>query len=218
MASKNNKTNVGEMLTKRTGGIKKYLTDPTVAIPINGKQCHPADVLAIFQADVDARAGVDNAHASVKASITARKTADANRRAADAALKSYVVQLYGATSVEAQEFGYPPPKSGTKSVATKQAAIEKSAATRAARGTIGSAQKAEISGTTIVFSSPEAAAAAAAHSVAPAAGAPVVQPAPAGDATAVAAKAATAAPAPAAATPAVNGAGAGNGASGASHQ
>jgi hypothetical protein len=173
MASKNSKTSISDMLTKRTGAITTYLTDPNVTIPIAGKQCHPQDVLAIFQADQTARAGLDNAHASVTSFIAACKTADANRRAADAALKSYVVQLYGATSVQAQAFGYPAPKPAVKSVATKQAAIEKSAATRAVRGTKGSAQRAELTGTTEVYATPEAAAAAASQAVAPAAGAPV---------------------------------------------
>ena len=198
MASKNSKTTVGDMLTKRTAGIKKYMTDPTVTIPVGGKQLHPPDILGIFQADIDARAAVDTAHASVKSTITGRKTADANRRTADTALKGYIVNLYGATSVEAQEFGYPPPKPRTKTVATKQAAIEKAAATRAARGTMGTAQKADITGTVPVFASPEAAAAAAKHAVAPVAGAPVAQPpvAAAGDGHA----------APPAATPVLNGA------------
>jgi hypothetical protein len=196
MASKNSSTTINDMLSKRVAGIKKYLTDPNTTILYAGKQLHPPEILAVFQTDVDARAAVDTAHATVKSTITARKTADANRRPIDTALKGYIVNLYGATSVEAQEFGYPPPKPRTKTVAVKQAAIEKAAATRAARGTMGTVQKAEITGTVPVFSSPEAAAAAAKQAVSPVAGAPVVQPAVAGDGHA----------APPAATPVVNGA------------
>jgi hypothetical protein len=174
MSTKQNNSTVSEMLTKRIGGIKKYLTDPNTVIPIAGKQCHPSDVLALFQGDVDARAAVDTAHAGVTSAIAGRKTADANRRDADSALKTFIVHLYGATSVQAQEFGYPPPKPRSTTVAAKAAAIQKGAATREARGTKGSVQKAEITGTMLVFSSPEAAAAAAKHAVGPAAGAPVV--------------------------------------------
>jgi hypothetical protein len=195
MSTKQNNTTVSDLLNKRVGGIKKYLTDPNTVIPIGGKQCHPADVLAFFQEDIDARAAVDGARASVVATIATRKTADADRRTADSALKSYVTHLYGATSTEAQEFGYPPPKTRTTTVATKATAIQKSAATRAARNTMGSAQKALISGTALVYTSTEAAAAAAAKVPPPAAGAP--EPAPH----------TPPAPAPAAAVNGTNGAG-----------
>jgi hypothetical protein len=219
MASKNSSTTISDLLSRRIAGIKKYLTDPNVVIPVGGKQCHPADVQAIFQADVDARTAVDTAHATVTSAIADRKTADAERRTADSALKSYVVHLWGPTSIEAQEFGYPPPKPRTKTVATKQAAIEKAAATRAARGTKGSVARTEVSGTTLVYSSPEAAAAAAAHSVAPAAGAPVAKSAPAGEATPPAASPAVTPAVVPVVTPAVTpaGNGASNGAGGASH-
>ena len=173
MSTQKNNTTVTALLTSRIAGITKYLTDPAIVVPVSGKACHPADLLAIFRQDVDARVAVDVAHASVKSSIAGRKTADATRRAADSALMSYVTHLFGPTSTEAQAFGYPAPKPPTRTVANKTAAIQKGAATRAARGTKGKAQLALIKGTTEVYVSPEAAAAAAQHVPAPAAGAPV---------------------------------------------
>jgi hypothetical protein len=197
MSTKQNNSTISELLAKRLGGIKKYLTDPNIVIPVGGKPCHPADVLAFFQHDLDAREAVDVAHATVKSTIADRKIADTDRATADSALKSYVVHLYGATSTEAQAFGYPPPKPKTTTVATKAAAIQKSAATRAARGTKGSVQKADVSGTALVYSSAEAAAAAEAKVPPPAAGAPVTGEGHASPAAPPAA--------PPAATPAANG-------------
>jgi hypothetical protein len=167
-----NNANISDLLNKRIAGIKKYLTKASTEIWMNGKECHPADILEFFQTDLDARAAVDAAHAAVKTAITARKTADANRRSADDALKAWFTNRFGVHSAEAQELGYSPPKPKTKDVKTKAAAIQKSAATRAARHTMGKVQKLDISGTKLVYSSQEAAAAAAKASVAPVASAP----------------------------------------------
>jgi hypothetical protein len=160
MSQKSNVTIVDDCTT-RIAGIHRYL-DPNADIPVAGKLAKPAEFAAVFQADVDQRRLVDTLQAQVKSALAVRETKDAERHVYDVALKAYVSQRFGVDSTEAHDLGYPPPKPKTKTAETKAAAAKKSEATRAARHTLGSQQKALLKGTAEVAVTPEQAAALAA--------------------------------------------------------
>jgi hypothetical protein len=152
---------LSNLCARRISGIDVHMTDPGTVVPVDGAMCTPADLRAIFQRDLDAHHAVEHARAVLLTAIEDRKKADAERKKVDVVLKGWVQNRYGASSTEAQAFGYEPPKPRTTTVATKVVAIQKSAATRAARRTMGRAQRAMIKGTALVYVSQEAAAAAA---------------------------------------------------------
>jgi hypothetical protein len=78
------------------------------------------------------------------------------RRAADRALKPWVVNEFGAESQQAHDFGFPPAKAPTRSVENKAEAKALAEATRKARHTMGSRQKEKVRGTIGVPTEPAA--------------------------------------------------------------
>ena len=123
-------------------------------ISVNGTTYKASDVIAMYQACLDARATLDTQRAQVKATQKVRAAAETQRRAADRALKPWVINQFGADSQEATDFGFPPAKKATRSVENKTNAVALSKATRAARHTMGKVQKEKIKGTIVVPAAP----------------------------------------------------------------
>ncbi len=69
-------------------------------------------------------------------------------------LKAWVVNQYGATSKEAHDFGFPPPKKPVRTVSSKATAVERNLATREARHTMGPKKRLEVKGTMVVLTAP----------------------------------------------------------------
>jgi hypothetical protein len=89
----------------------------------------------------------------------ATKVAQATRAKAavlTGSLKTYVVAHFGENSPVLADFGFAPRKVGQKTVAQKLQSVEKQLATRAARHTMGSRQKAAIHGSITQTPSPAA--------------------------------------------------------------
>jgi hypothetical protein len=173
MAARLTNAEVINASTMRLNVIGTYLTNPKTEIPIAGERLKPAGLAAIFQGSLDTRAAVAALEAQLKAARSMRDEAEAKRIAAETALGAWVPNYFGADSNEAHAFGYGPRKVGEKSVETKKQAIERNKATRKARHTMGSKQKAKIKGTTVVLD-------ASADPTAADANAPAPAPAPAG--------------------------------------
>ena len=81
--------------SRRLAAMKKYVTGRKVTIPLAGKLLTPAQVAAIFQDILDTQAAVARQLAAYKGAITARDAAETRRLAADAAMKSWILQLFG---------------------------------------------------------------------------------------------------------------------------
>jgi len=79
------------------------------------------------------RGDVDDSEA-----VKAAKSARANAKTLESALKQYVLAHFGDTNPAIADFGYSPRKVAQKSVAEKHESVEKQLATRAARHTMGS--------------------------------------------------------------------------------
>ena len=138
---------------QRLIALKKFVKTKT-AMTVSGKQMKLADLTAIYQAAIDTRTALVPQRAAFEESLAARDSAEVLRRATDKALKAWVVNEFGANSQEAQEFGFLPTKIGEASAATKATAVEKSLATRVARGTKGKRQREKIKGTIVAPAAP----------------------------------------------------------------
>jgi hypothetical protein len=181
---------VVDTCTKRVTALKAHVSNKA-EIPIAGKAYKAAAVVGIYQTSLDIRAALSTKRADVKATIVESVNAEVLRRAADRALKGWVVNTYGADSQQAHDFGFPPPKAPARTVENKAEAKLLAEATRKARHTMGKKQKLQVKGTLPV---PTVPAAPAPQTVQAAAPAVVSTPAP------VAAAPAPVAPAPAPAT------------------
>jgi hypothetical protein len=132
--------------SRRLAAMKKYVKGRKVTIPLAGKLLTPVQVAAIFQDVLDTQAAVAQTLAAYKGAITARDAAEKRGLAADEAMKSWMLQLFGDGSTEATEFGYAARKKPQISAEDRAKAVELRLATREARGTRGKKQKLKIRG------------------------------------------------------------------------
>lgn len=138
--------NKGERLDsnrKVEAGVSKYLKKDFV---LNGEKLSPKDISAAYQSEIDASDVVDQLALKLATARKAQHEMMARTSSITAAIKALVVSQYGAASPVLAEFGFSPRKVATKTVAEKMIAVEKTRATRAARHTMGSRQKAAIRG------------------------------------------------------------------------
>ena len=138
---------------QRLIALKKFVKTKT-AMTVGGEQMKLADLTAIYQAAINTRTSLVPQRAAYDKALAARDSAEVTRRATDKRLRAWVVNEFGADSQEAQEFGFLPTKIGEASAATKATAVEKSLATRVARGTKGKRQREKITGTIVAPAAP----------------------------------------------------------------
>ena len=200
----NNKPNDAKVLdscTTRLTALKQYVSSSKATIAIDGETHKVSEVIAMYQTCLDTRAALKTLRAQIKETLASRATAESVRRAADRALKPWVINQYGASSQQAHDFGFPPPKVPVRTVEEKADAVALSKATRKARHTMGSKQKQEIKGTIVAPTAP----AAPATNVIVVAQAPAIPATPVAQAPGVATPATVATPVNGAVTSAANG-------------
>lgn len=81
------------------------------------------------------------------ASVQTERQAEADIRPIRKGMQQYVASRYGADSLKMAEFGFTPVKARKTTVRTKAGALDKAAATRLARHTMGKKEKLAIHGT-----------------------------------------------------------------------
>ncbi len=143
-----------DMCTQRLHALKSHVPDVDVGIDINGTPHTAAGVVALYQDCLDVRAELTTLRAMLQATIARREQIEAKRRAADRALKPWVINKFGEGSAPAHDFGFPSPKVTELTVEQKALAVERRLATRKARHTMGKRQKEKIRG--VVASGSEA--------------------------------------------------------------
>jgi hypothetical protein len=126
-------------------GINGELGD-TTSFLIGGTTYAKADLIAHFQARIDAAKKTNTARAAFQATVASEQGVDATAEPLRAEFKVYLQGRFGKASTELQKFGYEPQKAPQRAAVTKAKAIAQSAATRAARGTIGKKAKSLIKG------------------------------------------------------------------------
>jgi hypothetical protein len=152
--TKSNKLSLVSTCTALVQGVNT-LTDTTFTL--DGQTVSKAAVLAPLNACIAAITATTTAHSNWTASVQAERTAVAAAVAMIAVLKPYLkVRLGKSNPVLKSEFGVAPAKAAKKPVAVKSAAIAKAKATRAARHTMGTKQRAGIKGAVATPPAPKA--------------------------------------------------------------
>jgi hypothetical protein len=131
---------------KMLAGAQQFLPKlPTLTV--GAQSFAPADVAAILQGLVASSQAVQTAAAAWAAAVRADRTQRAQAAPLVKAFKRVVQGMFPDSVDTLAVFGLQPVKVGTRTVATKAGAIDKSLATRKARHTMGKVQKADIHGT-----------------------------------------------------------------------
>jgi len=126
-------------------GIRKHFASvPTILL--GGKATKPTDAIATLQAAIDAIDAAASAEQAFHGAVAAQHTAIATSNALLGELKTLVQSQLGSSEGILGDFGFTIPKRQVPTEATKAAAVAKRAATRTARQTMGSRQKAKIKG------------------------------------------------------------------------
>jgi hypothetical protein len=165
--SKPSKTTITALNQKIIAALGSQLKT-NATITLGGEVYKAKDLQQQLQAEVDAAATTQSAKTAWQQAVLAETKAATQAASLRKTLRAYLIGTYGAKSATVAEFGYTP-KEPTVDVATKAAAIKKRAATRTARGTMGSRQKRGIKGTV-----PAASASAAAEASPPVQSVPAV--------------------------------------------
>jgi hypothetical protein len=161
---------------------------PGATMSVSGVATTSEQVVSTFAAHRAAMTATDAAKKAYHDAVAAERELYAKARAAAAALQLYIAAVCGANSPTAAALGFEPKPRAEPSAAVKRDAVEKRAATRQARHTMGKRQRAAVKGqpsaTASVAREPVAAAVALPDGVSvPAAAPAVVEPSgpPGGD-------------------------------------
>jgi hypothetical protein len=141
-----NNATVVETCTRRIRALSTYV-DGRTTLGINGRKHAHAEVVAVYERCVDARAKVATLRAQLAEALEEVGVAEVARMEADRALKAWVRGEFGVESTEANDFGFPAPKKPAMTADQKALAVARGKATRKARRTMGKKQKEEIRGT-----------------------------------------------------------------------
>jgi hypothetical protein len=126
-------------------GIQKYAANATFMVA--SQAITAAQAVTLFQTLHDTSAATDAAKAAWKQTLAADKVGEAQNGALAREIRDAIALMFSNAAATLQAFGLSPRKPPTPlSVAARAAANAKAKATREARGTKGSVQKAAITG------------------------------------------------------------------------
>lgn len=145
MSQKDNTVTDMQLDTKTMEGVDKHFSG-VATLSLGGTDMTPAQIKAVYQADIDAQKALDAARSQVKEMVAKKRQTRAGARANRKLLKAYVVGTMGAQAVVVlEDLGIEPPKPpGRKKVAVKAQAVAQAKATRGLRHTMGSREKLKI--------------------------------------------------------------------------
>ena len=127
----------------RINGVKKNSLG-LASITVDTVPYSPPQILAIYQADLDAQTAVATARTALAAVMAKAKPLRVTTAAFDKAFKRYVEGTYGSAPDLMNDFGVVIKVAAPRTAVQKAAAAAKAKATRALRHTMGSKQKAAI--------------------------------------------------------------------------
>jgi hypothetical protein len=140
-----NKTQRTNGNRKIVSGVQKHLNEP---ITMQGVQYTPGKLARMFQEGIALADASDAATKAWRMAVTAEQSKAVELADLQARLRTHVISVYGEDSAEFTDFGFVPRKVTTPDAATKAEAVVKRGKTRAARRTMGSRQRAEVTGET----------------------------------------------------------------------
>jgi|SRR5579883_1930631 len=129
---------------KLLAGVQKDLAN--ASFTVNDKPCTSQDVVKVLQGRIDKGLAVEAARAALQAAVKALRDERAQTGQFVSAFRAIVKGMFQSPETLA-DFGLSPRKSTKKTLDSKVTAVAKTKATRKARGTTGSKQKAKIKGT-----------------------------------------------------------------------
>jgi hypothetical protein len=147
MTANRNKTTRVDLIRKVKAGLAKYYG--TGNLVLAGTSFTPAALQQLLQGDIDANDASTQARAQWLNTVNVARDTDSTTDLVLRAIRTQVQSQYGeATNADTvlADFGYSPRKKVTTTVATRSTAVAKSLATREARHTMGSRQKAKVVG------------------------------------------------------------------------
>lgn len=131
-------------------GIDKHFQNVT-SVTLGGSTHTLVDLKQLIQTDISASDASVQAEASWRTDVQSERDSHAKVNPLLRLFKLYVIAQFGDTQNATEalaDFGWSPRKSTSKTIATKAGAVAKTAATRTARHTMGSKQKAQVTGET----------------------------------------------------------------------
>jgi hypothetical protein len=133
MAKKNSSfTDEQARATAAIAGIQKYYST-TATLIMAGTSYTPAQLIALLQAYVGAITALVALHAELHDAVVAGKTQKKQVNGVLSDLEAFVVNQFGSSASQLNDFGFTPRKKAVESAATKAAAQAKAKATRAAK-------------------------------------------------------------------------------------
>jgi hypothetical protein len=127
-------------------GVAKHL-EQGPKYPLGGKAYTKDEIVAVFQAHLDAIKQVAATRAAAAAAVVKERAAAARAHEVALLLKTVVHGLFGRSAKHWVDFGWElPKKPGPKTVQSKVEGASKGRATRAARHTMGKRQRKKIKG------------------------------------------------------------------------
>jgi hypothetical protein len=127
-------------------GIQKHLQN-AAPIGLDGTAYAPADLIKLFQSEIDAVNAAVSMRGTYKDAVTLERNVRAQVRRLRVAFQQFVRLLYGAASSKLADFGLAPTKTPKRTPTTSVTAAAKSKATRTARHTMGPKKKLAVKGT-----------------------------------------------------------------------
>jgi hypothetical protein len=153
-------------------GVQKFL-GKLAQLPVGSQMVTPDQIVQVYKDRLAAGQAVITAEAARAAAIAVEKDKRTSTAAFVRSFRRMLQGMFSASPDTLAVFHLTPVKAPKRTVATKSAAVAQSKATRAARGTKGKKQKAQIKGAVV-----EATNVAPAPAPAPATPAPTATPAP----------------------------------------
>jgi hypothetical protein len=126
-------------------GVQKFLMSYT-QLPIDGQSVTPAAIVTFLENRISANQAVVTAEAARAAALKNNVTVRSQTEGQAQSLRQIVLGMYSGAPDSLAVFGLKPRKASTETATTRAAAAVKAKATRAARHTMGSKQKAAITG------------------------------------------------------------------------
>jgi hypothetical protein len=131
--------------TARIAGFQKHFST-TASMSIGNASYTLAEVIQVYQNDLNADAAVAPALAAYRSAVATAQAARATTAAFDLKVRKFVIGSFGVPPGPAADFGIEATASHPPDAETKAQAVVKREATRKARQTMGSRQKLAITG------------------------------------------------------------------------
>jgi hypothetical protein len=144
MSTSNSKKNVIVKMQRLSAGLRQYLSGQLLNLA--GKSIKAEDMAKQLDGYVAQLASNDATKNAWTAQLEVTRVLEDTLDPQITALEKYLQSLYGPSSSTLGNYGLTPQKARTRTVKEKGEAIDKGAATRVARHTLGPRQKAAIHG------------------------------------------------------------------------